>query len=206
MQRILLLFLLLFVSNGVPAQIADEVKEIMKKCEQKMNPPEGCEMDMDVKFLVIKMHVKSITKGQKSFMSTSAKMLGQEIKVDVGFDGSQEWEYDSQTDSLIITKTTQRSDQDEDLDFNLDTKYKTAKMKVTDGHYEITFTNPIKKDVPGKAVMKISKGTYCLAEMQMGSGLKSITMKITKIKFGNIDDSVFVLDPKKYPTAKILRK
>lgn len=205
-QKILLLLLFAFVSNTVTAQISDEIREISKKCEEKMNNPGGIDIDMDLKILIMKVHVHAISKGEKELMTVSAKLFGKNMAMEMGFDGQQEWKYDSTTDSLIIKKTTTKSDKDEDLDFDLTSKYKTAKMKEKNGRYEITFTNPIDKDEPNKAVMKINKSNYYLSEMQIGSGMKSATFKINKIKVGNISDDVFVLDTKKYPTAKIVRK
>lgn len=206
-QKILLLLFLSWVSNAVLAQISDEIKEISKKCEAVMNNPKGTEIDMDIKVLMITMHARVFSKGEKSFMTSSAKMLGKNITMETGFDGTQEWEYNTANDSLIIKKTTKKSEKEDDLDFDLTSKYKTAKMKEKDGCYEITFTNPInKKDEPGKAVMLINKSNYHLSKMQMGSGMKSITIKINKVKIGNVSDDIFVLDVKKYPTAKIARR
>lgn len=209
LQKILLVFLLSFISNGLSAQISDKIKEITRKCEEKMNNPKGMDISMEVKVLMLKTHIRTLYKGEKAFMTSSVKMLGKSVTMEMGFDGTQEWEYDSATDSLIITKTTKKSDKENDLDvldFDLPSEYKTAKMKEKNGVYEITFTNPINKDVPSKSVMRINQNNYYLSEMQMGSGIKSITIKINKIKAGHVDDSVFVLDTKKYPTAKIRRK
>ena len=163
-------------------------------------------MDMETKILMIKMHIKTISKGDKMFMSTSVKALGKSMTMEMGFDGVQGWEYDSNSDTLVITKTTKKPDNNMGPDFGVASKYKTAKMKVKNGLYEITFTNPINKKEPGKAVMKINQSNYYPSEIQMGSGLKSVTVKITKIKVGNVNDNVFVLDLKKYPTAKVIRK
>ena len=205
-QKFLLLFLLLIVSNTLSAQISDEIKGIVKKCEEKMDNPKGTDVDMDIKIAIIKMHVRVLSKGEKELMTGSCKILGKTVKMEVGFNGSQEWTYDTMTDSLIITQTTQKSDREDDLDFDLTSKFKTAKMKTKNGVYEITFTNPIGKDGPKKAVMVINQSNYYLSEMQLGTGLTSITFKINKIKVGNISDNVFVLDTKKFPTAKIARK
>lgn len=205
-QRILLLLFFALVSNTVTAQISNEIREITKKCEEKMNNPAGMDIDMDIKVLMVKMHVRAISKGEKEFMTASAKLLGKSMTMEMGFDGQQEWEYDSTTDSLIIKKTKTKSNKDEDLDFDLASKYKTAKMKVKNGRYEITFTDPIKKDGPSKAIMKINQSNYYLSEMQMGSGLKSVTFKINKIKVGSVSDAVFVLDINKYPNAKVARR
>ena len=206
MQKFLLLFLLLVVSNTLSAQISDEIKGIVKKCEEKMENPQGTDVDMDVKISIIKMHVRVLSKGEKELMTGSCKILGKTMQMEAGFNGSQEWTYDTMTDSLIITKTTQKSDREDDIDLDLTSKFKTAKMKTKNGVYEITFTNPIGKDGPKKAVMVINQSNYYLSEMQLGTGMMSVTFKINKIKVGNISDNVFVLDTKKFPTAKIARK
>lgn len=204
--RFLLLFLFPLVSTALSAQVSDEIKEITRKCQEKMSNPQGVEMDMETKVLMVKMNIKTISKGEKMFMTTSVKALGQTMTMDVGFDGTQKWEYDNDSDSLIITKTTKKPEKKMGPDYSLATKYKTAKMKVKNGVYEITFTQPINKKDPSKAVMKINQSNYYPSEIQMGSGMKSVTLKITKIKVGNINDNVFVLDLKKYPTAKVVRK
>lgn len=200
------MFLLPLVSTALSAQVSDEIKEITRKCQEKMSNPQGVEMDMETKVLMVKMNIKTISKGEKMFMTTSVRALGQTMTMDVGFDGTQKWEYDNDSDSLIITKTTKKPEKKMGPDYSLATKYKTAKMKVKNGVYEITFTQPINKKDPSKAVMKINQSNYYPSEIQMGSGMKSVTLKITKIKVGNINDNVFVLDLKKYPTAKVVRK
>lgn len=204
--RFLLLFLLSLANTTLSAQVSDEIKDIVKKCQEKINNPQGVEMDMETKILMIKMHIKTISKGDKMFMSTSVKALGKSMTMEMGYDGVQGWAYDSDADTLVITKTMEKPDEEIGFDFGMVSKYKTAKMKVKNGLYEITFTNPINKKEPGKAVMKINQSNYYPSEIQIGSGLKSATMKITKIKVGNINDKVFVLDLKKYPTAKVVRK
>lgn len=204
--RFLLLILLSLANTTLSAQVSDEVKSIVKKCQEKMNNPQGVEMDMETKILMVKTHIKTIAKGDKMFMTTSVKAFGQTMRMDVGFDGVQGWEYDSDSDTLIITKTTKKPDKKMGPDYSMASKYKTAKMKVKNGIYEITFSNPISKKEPSKTVMKINQSNYYPSEIQMGSGLKSVTLKITKIKVGNINDNAFVLDLKKYPTAKVVRK
>ena len=206
LKLLFLSFLLLGSHTTLSAQISDEIKEIVKKCGEKMEDPRGVDMDMTIKVLMIKTHCRVVSKGEKAFMTTSFKVLGKSATIEAGFDGTQEWEYNSATDSLVITKTTKKSNKDEDLDFDLASKFKTAKMKEKNGLYEINFTDPIIKDGPKKASMKINKSNYYLSEMQAGSGMMSITFTINKIKIGGISDDVFVLDTKKYPTAKIARK
>lgn len=204
-HKFLLLFLLLLGSNTLSAQISDEIKDICRKCQEKMENPKGIDIDMDVKVLIIKMHVRAITKGEKALMISSTKVLGKSIVMEMGFDGQQEWTYDSTQDSLTITKADKKPEREDDLDFDLISKYKTAKMKEKDGVYEITFTNPIDKEEANKAVMKINKSNYYLSGMQIGSGMKSVTFKVNKIKVGGISEDIFVPE-KRHPTAKIARK
>lgn len=205
-QKFLMLFLLALISNAMPAQVSNEVKEIMGKCQEKLNNPKGVEMNMEGKVLIAKTQIRTVSKGDKLFMSTSVKALGETMTMDMGFDGTQMWSYNTESDSLVISKTTKKPEKQGGPDISKTSKYKTAKMKEKNGIYEIAFTNPINKNEPSKFVLKINKSNYYPTEIQIGSGLRSITFNITKIKVGNIDDNIFVPDPKKYPTAKVVRK
>lgn len=200
------------------AQIDPKIKEIMRKCEEKMSNPAGVEMTMTVEArMVVKLTGMTATVAEKDGKSKATivmKVLGKEIKMEEGFDGTQEWNYrhidlkkkgKEVKDTLTITKVTKKSKSDYDIDFDVDKEYKTADMKLVGQYYELTFTNPINKDDPKKMVVKIDKDKYYFREMKAKQGAMSMTMKLTKIKIG-VSDSVFKFDPKNYPNAVIVRK
>ena len=200
------------------AQIDPQVTEIMRKCEKVMSNPAGLEMTMSIEArMVIKLSGITATvseKNGKSKASMVMKVLGREVKTEEGFDGTQEWSYrhidlkekgKEVKDTLTIKKTAKKSESDYDIDFSVDKEYKTATVKVSGRYYELTFTNPIKKDDPKKMVVKIDKDKYYFREMKAKQSGLSMTMTVTKIKFG-VSDDVFKFDPKNYPNAIIVRK
>ena len=200
------------------AQIDPQVTEIMRKCEKVMSNPAGLEMTMSIEArMVIKLSGITATvseKNGKSKASIVMKVLGREVKTEEGFDGTQEWSYrhidlkkkgKEVKDTLTIKKTAKKSKSDYDIDFSVDKEYKTATVKVSGRYYELTFTNPIKKDDPKKMVVKIDKDKYYFREMKAKQSGVSMTMTVTKIKFG-VSDDVFKFDPKNYPNAIIVRK
>ena len=200
------------------AQIDPQVTEIMRKCEKVMSNPAGLEMTMSIEArMVIKLSGITATvseKNGKSKASMVMKVLGREVKTEEGFDGTQEWSYrhidlkkkgKEVKDTLTIKKTAKKSESDYDIDFSVDKEYKTATVKVSGRYYELTFTNPIKKDDPKKMVVKIDKDKYYFREMKVKQSGMSMTMTVTKIKFG-VSDDVFKFDPKNYPNAIIVRK
>ena len=200
------------------AQIDPQVTEIMRKCEKVMSNPAGLEMTMSIEArMVIKLSGITATvseKNGKSKASMVMKVLGREVKTEEGFDGTQEWSYrhidlkkkgKEVKDTLTIKKTAKKSESDYDIDFSVDKEYKTATVKVSGRYYELTFTNPIKKDDPKKMVVKIDKDKYYFREMKAKQSGVSMTMTVTKIKFG-VSDDVFKFDPKNYPNAIIVRK
>ena len=142
-----------------------------------------------------------------------SKMFGEELMVETGFDGQQEWNYmhrkgegnKAKRDTLTITKTTKKPKNENAIDFGIYKNYKTAKMKLDGQYYEITFTKPVKKDSPSKVVMKIDKDKYYFREMTTKVKGTTMTMKLNKIKIG-VSDDVFKLDLKKYPNAVVVRK
>jgi len=200
------------------AQIDPQVTEIMRKCEKVMSNPDGLEMTMSVEArMVIKLTGMTATvfeKNEKSKATMVMKVLGREVRTEEGFDGTQEWSYrhidlkkkgKEIKDTLTIKTTTKKSESDYDIDFGVDKEYKTATMKLSGQYYELTFTDPIKKDDPKKMVVKIDKDTYYFREMKAKQGGMSMTMTVTKIRFG-VSDDVFKFDPKNYPNAVIVRK
>ena len=218
--RILMLAAILTICGAMSAlaQIDPQVTEIMRKCEKVMSNPAGLEMTMSIEArMVIKLSGITATVSEKNGKSKATmvmKVLGREVKTEEGFDGTQEWSYrhidlkkkgKEVKDTLTIKKTTKKSESDYDIDFSVDKDYKTATVKVSGRYYELTFTNPIKKDDPKKMVVKIDKDKYYFREMKAKQSGVSMTMTVTKIKFG-VSDDVFKFNPKNYPNAIIVRK
>ena len=205
-------------SMSAQAQIDPQATEIMRKCEKVMSNPAGLEMTMTVEArMVVKLSGMTATvamKNEKSRATVVMKVLGREVRMDEGFDGTQEWSYQhidlkkkgkEVKDTLIIKKSAKKSESDYDIDFNMDKDYKTATVKVSGRYYELTFKDPVKKDDPKKVVIKIDKDKYYFREMKAKQSGMSMTMTVTKIKFG-VSDDIFKFDPKNYPNAVIVRK
>ena len=202
---------------AINAQIDPQVIEVLKKSQEKMSSPHGTEMEMTVEVtLMVKltgMKIKCSEKNNKMRMFVESKVMGQELLVESGFDGQQEWRYihrkngdeKPKRDTLTIIKTTRKPKNEHSVDFGIYKEYKTAKMKLNGRYYEITLTKPVKKDSPSKMVMLIDKDKYYFREMKTKVKGVSMTMRVTKIKFG-VSDDVFKLDLKKYPNAVIVRK
>ena len=201
----------------IHAQIDPPVIEVLKKSQEKMSSPHGTEIEMTVDVtLMVKltgMKIKSSEKNNKIRLFMESKVMGQELTVETGFDGQQEWRYihrkdeddKAKRDTLTIIKTTQKPKNEHSVDFGIYKQYKTAKIKLDGKYYEITLTKPVKKDSPSKVVMKIDKDKYYFREMKTKVKGVSMTMRMTKIKIG-VSDDVFKLDLKKYPNAVVVRK
>lgn len=217
-RMIMAAILMICGSMSAQAQIDPQATEIMRKCEKVMSNPAGMEMTMTVEArMVVKLSGMTATvamKNEKSRATVVMKVLGREIRMDEGFDGTQEWSYrhidfkkkgKEVKDTLTIKKSAKKSESNYDIDFNIDKDYKTATVKVSGRYYELTFTNPVKKDDPKKVVVKIDKDKYYFREMKAKQSGVSMTMTVTKIKLG-VSDDIFKFDPKNYPNAVIVRK
>ena len=217
-QWILTVILTLCGAVSALAQIDPQVAEIMRKCENVMSNPTGLEMTMTMEArMVIKLTGMTATvamKNEKSKAAIIMKVLGREVRMEEGFDGTQEWNYrhvdlkkkgKEVKDTLTIKKTDKKSKSNYDIDFGMDKDYKTATVKVKGRYYELTFTDPVKKDDPKKVVVKIDKDKYYFREMKAKQSGMSMTITVTKIKFG-VSDDIFLFDPKNYPNAVIVRK
>jgi hypothetical protein len=217
-KMIMAAILMICGSMSAQAQIDPQATEIMRKCEKVMSNPAGLEMTMTVEArMVVKLSGMTATvamKNEKSRATVVMKVLGREVRMDEGFDGTQEWSYrhidlkkkgKEVKDTLIIKKSAKKSESDYDIDFNMDKDYKTATVKVSGRYYELTFKDPVKKDDPKKVVIKIDKDKYYFREMKAKQSGMSMTMTVTKIKFG-VSDDIFKFDPKNYPNAVIVRK
>ena len=204
----------IMTAMSVQAQIPAEVKDILKKCSEKNQHSGGTELEMKlhVGAVIASMNgtMKMYRKGDKSFSVMKMNALGHDIYHETGFDGTQSWNYskasdEDERDTLIITKGAQKKKDKFSINMGLDKEYKKAKLKTTDKFYEITFTEPLKKDMPKKSIIRIVKDTYMLHQYETKVSIASMKMTVTKIKLG-VSDNVFVFDPKKYPNAVVVRK
>ena len=191
-----LLLTLLLPSLTLQAQVPAEVRDVMHKCEAAMSSPKGTEIDMDMKAswaFVTLMNIHFVTgeKNGKSKTTMTMSILGNDVTIESGFDGEQEWM--ASDDTVTITKTTTKHN-------------KKAKLKLKKDHYAIDFSDPVDKNNEAKTVsVKVSKKDYRLQEMKMTMKGAKATMTVNKIRFG-LPDSYFKLDLSKYPKAKIIRK
>ena len=215
MKKILLMVAVaLMTAMSVQAQIPNEVKDILQKCAEKNQHSGGYELDMKlhVGAVIASMNgtMKMYKKGDKSFSVVQMKALGHDIYHETGFDGTQTWKYskaadDEERDTLIITKGPKKGKDKFSINMSLDKEYKKAKLKTTDKHYEITFTEPLNKEMPRKSIIRIDKNKYMLHEYETKVSIASMKMTVTRIKYG-VSDNMFVLDLKKYPNAVVVRK
>lgn len=212
------LFLLLALALGIAnaqAQIPTEVTEVMEKCRAAMTNATGLEYEMDMKAgigpVAMKMHFVVANKGNLNRTLMRMTVLGTEIVTENGFDGTDSWEIDhaakeTQSDTITFTHGNKKKKSKNELSYDLDKQYNKAKMKLKDGYYEITFSEPKDKTNEVKsATVKISEKNYVIREMRTGARGAKVTMKITKIRVG-LKDSYFKLDTSKYPGAVIIRK
>ena len=218
MKRIFMLVVTAMMATVmIHAQIDPQVIEVLKKSQEKMSNSHGTEIEMTIDVtLMVKltgMKIKCSEKNNKIRLFMESKVMGQELTVETGFDGQQEWQYihrkdeddKAKRDTLTIIKTTQKPKNEHSVDFGIYKEYKTAKIKLNGQYYEITLTKPVKKDSPSKVVMLIDKDKYYFREMKTKVNGATMTMQLTKIKIG-VSDDVFKLDLKKYPNAVVVRK
>jgi hypothetical protein len=206
----------LMVSMSAMAQIPANIMDVLNKCDQKMDDPNGMIIDMTLKtkILVLSLNgtMRMYEKGDKSFCEVNIKALGKEIRTEQGFDGQQKWEYTAlsgkEKNTLKITKTQDALNKLGPKN-NYEKDYKKAKMEESGLYYVITFSEPLKKGVSEKAVVKIAKKSYILHEYSvdedMGPFKGKITITITKITKG-CRDSWFKLDMNRYKNATVVRQ
>lgn len=212
MKKTLLLLLLTLGIVGVRAQIPAEVTDVMNKCRAAMSNPSGLEYTMDLKAgigpLAMPMHFVIANKGKLNRTSMTMKVMGVEIAMETGFDGTDTWEisHSSNGDTITITPGDKRKENKGDLNLDLDKQYNKAKMKLKDGYYDITFSEPKDKTSEVKSIaVKISEKNYVLRETRSNTRGAKVTMTITKVHVG-LKDSHFKLDLGKYPDAVVVRK
>ena len=220
MKKILLMVVVAVMATNAMAQIPDNVKEVLRKCEAKMesyNTAAGAIIEGTVKMKVsIVSFSGPMNKDKKFFASFSMNAMKEiGINVDMGFDGEQMWEYKTVTggdstdkDTLKITRTRDAKN-DFALKTNYDKVYKKAKMKEVGRYYEITFSGPLKKDISKKTTIKIDKEKYLMREYSVDKAVRPFTAKltltITKITKG-CSDNWLKLDMNRYKNAVVVRK
>lgn len=212
MKKTLLFLAILLGFAGIRAQIPADVTDVMNRCRAAMSNASGLEYEMDMKagmsLVSVKMHLVVANKGDMNRVTTTTTILGIEVVTESGFDGTESWEvkHSTKNDTIIITKGNPKEKGDDYLILDYDKQYNKAKMKLKDGYYVITFSNPKDKSSEVKSVtVKISSKGYTLREIRSGARGAKVTMTITKIRVG-LKDSYFKLNPAKYPNAAIIRK
>ena len=194
---------------SVQAQIPADVAEIMKKSDAAMSSTNGVEITMDMKTSLAFVTLTNInivmgSKDDKFKALMSFSLLGTDIKMESGFDGTQEWV--ATKDTVYITQTTSPDNNDNGADLGIYQNYKKAKMKVKSDYYDIDFSDPIDKKSEAKSVnVKVSKSNYQIKEMKMSVKGAKATITIKKVKKG-LSDNYFKLDMSKYPKAVVVNK
>ena len=204
----------LMVSASAMAQIPANIMDVLNKCDEKMDDPNGTIIDMTLKSKILVLSVngtmRMYEKGDKSFCEVKIKALGQEMRMEQGFDGQQDWEFVAATskkerDTLTITKTTKANKGEYSIDFDFEKMYKSAKMREKGLYYEIDFSDRIDAEAPKKMSVKIAKSNYALREVTMSEKGPKVTLTITKITHG-CSDKWFKLDMNRYKNAVVVRK
>jgi hypothetical protein len=219
-KKMIMLFVTVMIAANAMAQIPENVKEVLRKSDAKMasfRTSAGVMLDANVKMNVSMVTfngtMKVCEKNKKFFANMSLKaMQDMELNVEVGFDGQQKWEYTAlsgkEKNTLKITKTQDALNKLGPKN-NYEKDYKKAKMEESGLYYVITFSEPLKKGVSEKAVVKIVKKSYILHEYSvdedMGPFKGKITITITKITKG-CRDSWFKLDMNRYKNATVVRQ
>jgi hypothetical protein len=207
-KAILFVVAMLLGAVGVRAQIPAEVTAVMDKCRASMVNPNGLEYEMDIKAgvgpVAMKMHMVVAEKGKMSRTIFSTRVLGNDIVVENGFDGTDTWE--NEGDTITITRGDHRKKNKNVLSTDFDKRYRKAKMKEKDGYYVITFTEPKDKDNEAKSVTTwLSMKSCMMQELKTTAKGASVTMKVTKIRTG-LKDDYFKVDLGKFPNAVVIKK
>ena len=215
MRKFISIALFVFLAiAGLQAQIPAEVDEVMTKCRNAMNHPNGLEYTMDMK---VSMGPVTLTnsklvvgsRGDKNRSLVTMTLMGHELTFESGYDGNETWELDcnGNKDTIRITKGKKASQKgNEGINLDLTKDFKKAKMKLKDGYYEINYSDPIDKKSDIKRLsLKVSAKNYYLREMRTSAKGAKVTMTITKIRVG-LNDNYFKLDLGKYPNAVIIRE
>ena len=209
MKRLFLIFTLMLSSLMASAQVSAKISEILSKMNDKMEYKDGTKLKMKMSMsMVVSMGSVNMTiysKGDKSLAEIEGSVIGKKIHQVDGDDGIEHWQYDSLSDSLIISKSSENKSKSEfDVDLDVSDEYNKASLKEKGKYYEITLSDPInEKETPSKTTMKINKETYMLEEMTVKQSVMKMTITVLEVSHHIPDDSIFTLDKSKYPTAKI---
>jgi len=209
-QTALLLLLWLATAFPLQAQVPEEVTEVLRRCAKAMGNPQGVEYEMSLKakislVTVLSGQINAFAKDKKNKFYLTMKVFGQPTKSAGGFDGVNQWKYIQGTegDTIYIRKSSQKPKNDYDLNLHIDLEYRKATMKTRYGDYVITFTEPWDPGAPKKVKMVISGDDYMFQEMETIKDGTTMTMKLTHLKVGVLDD-IFTFDPNQYPNAAIV--
>ena len=206
------LLLLLFLSTALPlqAQIPEEVTDVLRRCAKAMGDPQGVEYEMSLKarvslVTVLSGQINAFAKDNKNKFYLTMKVLGQPTKSAGGFDGVNQWKYIQgvEGDTIYIRQSDQKPKTDYDLNLHIDLEYRKATMKTRFGNYVITFTEPKDPGAPKKVKMTIDGYDYMFREMETITDGATLTMKLTHMTIGVLDD-IFTFDPDQYPNAAIV--
>ena len=206
------LLLLLLLSTALPlqAQIPEEVTDVLRRCAKAMGDPQGVEYEMSLKarvslVTVLSGQINAFAKDDKNKFYLTMKVLGQPTKSAGGFDGVNQWKYiqGAEGDTIYIRQSDQKPKTDYDLNLHIDLEYRKATMKTRFGNYVITFTEPKDPGAPKKVKMTIDGYDYMFREMETITDGATLTMKLTHMKSGVLDD-IFTFDPDQYPNATIV--
>lgn len=210
MKKFLVSLLVAMMAFGsLHAQIPPEVAEVMRKCDDAMSSPNGVEITMDMKTSMAFITLTNInivmgSKADKYKALMNMSVLGQDVAIESGFDGTQEWTASADTVRIVSTTTAKKDDNGTNLTIYKD--YRKAKMKEKSDYYDIDFSDPIDKNNELKSVnVKVSKKNYQMKELRMKMKGAKVTITIKKVKKG-LGDNYFKLDMSKYPKAVVIRK
>lgn len=221
LKPLLMLAVALMSTGSLWAQVPKNVITIMDNCSKTMSDAQGVQLNMEIKmsYLVLSMtgDCTLSTKGNKHVSTFKTKILGREMYIESGSDGNQNWRFvkaietkgdKARKDSLIITPVDAKKKKEMgefQIEFDIYKDYNKAEVKQKNGKYEITFTKPKDPDDPKKVLMIVNQKDYMLHEMSTKESGASMSMTVKSMRKG-LPDSTFVLDPKKYPGAVVVRK
>lgn len=211
MKKTALMLVALLGMFVAQAQIPAEVTDVMNRCKAAMTNPSGIEYEMNMKagmgIISMNIYVVNATKGTKHRTTVSTKVLGIEVTTEDGFNGTESWHitHTDEADTITISRGPSNTKLKGELEWDYAKRYKKAKMKVSDGYYVITFSEPVDKSNEAKSVViKVSTKNYTLHEIKSGARGAKVTMTITKIRIG-LSDNYFKLDLDRYPNAVVIR-
>ena len=204
MKRFAILAALLFTAVTAMAQTPEEIANRMGE-EFKKRAEDGVTMAIDTKVPILgKISIKTFSLGNK--MRSETRMMGTEIIT--WTDGETEWEYDSKTNELKITKVGDPSSGSDDAELfsSVTDGYDLLLKKETDSAWYIackkskTNTN---KNVPKSIELVVDKATYL--PVSMSTRMSGVSMTIHDISFEVTEEQV-AFDLGKCQGARVIDK